>query len=1626
MTRSRTLRKILKILMVLFIVIIGIMVLLFPLVNLPVSKRLITNKVNRVFENAGLPLKIHAIHTVLPRQLDLEGFSIQGIENDSVVYVGEISAGFHPKELLRSRVLLHDLHISQVIVDLSRMDPDDDLNIAEVFKPPDKIPKKELQNKKTSWEIVVRNAELKGIDFAMNDHPSGIFISQNIGSLSFDRFILSLEDRTIKAQALELIQSEGDFRMEPAIEKSEKSPGAPWSFEMGRAKMQKVNFVYDDRIDSLLIETNLTEGLIRMRRTDIAGKQIDVEKVRLTGTDVNVFSGSPSAVTDTSEKNQKNTSVPEIAWDITGNSIELTDNNVRFYHYPSGSEIPDTSIMGISGLNMDLSGIRLSPASVNASLRNLQFNLNDGFQLENLKAELDSDEKLTRLDLNLETRNSQIGLKAEAGTPVWQILSDPASMDRASIKMNRTEISTEDILSLMKEPGGNAALNFVSGQALVLHGDIGYRDSLLQINQISLSQDKRFEFHLTGTAIQPFYPDRASGEMQFGLEVLDEDWLKEELTALGIEDSFPETGAFSITGTASGPFSSPEWAVDVQSILGKAGITGFIDTRQQRYDLRAYLESTMIGDLFTIPDLGRVKGSGQLSGSGFDADMMDAVFDFNFDTIVYRTYPYAETTVQGNLQKGATEFEVSFKDPSISGNLNGHLSATADTMLEFISTGYLKAALHDLHFYHDTLSVESNLTALFNKTGNKLESELWLTGVQVENSWDQVELDTVYASFRTDTSETDLALASDFVQLTTRLGLPLDSMGTLGPSYLNYFRSMTDTVQDTGSIRVKYLPELSIRGSVVYDDLIPMFIGDSTLIFSNIEIALHNNANNQWIDYQFIGDNLYYKGISTGNLTVHLSDSSGFLDIQADALNNRIIDTPARQITMNSRISDQGGQSAVSMIDRNGTRLFHFDLSSRIEDSMMMISSPSKEMILNGNPWQLVEPDMLAVNLHSGDIYPSLEIRQESSRIGFHSDQENGGTRYEFSLNKLNIESVLPNGIISGNPEGSITGQFYYDREENRTSHLDAEVEIDSIRWSGLEFDRIDVDAGMDDKENGNLELNLTALMDSARVTLLGELADSALQNLQVRIQSLPINTFQPFVKKYLSRMRGLVSGEFMLAQGINKREVKGELNILDAHLKVIPLNAAFRISDDRISFDGRRMILNDFTVLDSLGNNLKLNGYVDVRSEEAINTDLQVSASQLHVMNKEDDGVASLYGNVIIDSRMSMKGPLNNPVIKGNVHLAEGSDIYYRYVEDLSISESEKIITFVDHSPGGGQQRPTAELNIIPFQRKSIETSVDIDPATGIHFNISQMVYNIDLNIRGGGSLGYQMKGNNQNSLVGSYEIRDGTADVKMVGWPSKRFRLTSGGFVRWDGVLNNPDVKLEAINSVRSTYMNPVDGKQREIDFNVVLQLTNRLSELEVLFLLNTPDQYVMSVINTLSPEEQLRQAISVLLFERVDLPGISTTSNYMTEQVNQLVASQLNQLTRASIKGVDISLGIDSYTQATEGGGEEMTTSLSYEVRKEFMDERANIEVSGRLNDLYSQPGASDFTLNNISFEYRLDSSGTKFIKVYNQHEYEDVFEGEVISTGIGITFRKRYSKVGDIWRRDPEHKKNKIGQ
>jgi hypothetical protein len=95
----------------------------------------------------------------------------------------------------------------------------------------------------------------------------------------------------------------------------------------------------------------------------------------------------------------------------------------------------------------------------------------------------------------------------------------------------------------------------------------------------------------------------------------------------------------------------------------------------------------------------------------------------------------------------------------------------------------------------------------------------------------------------------------------------------------------------------------------------------------------------------------------------------------------------------------------------------------------------------------------------------------------------------------------------------------------------------------------------------------------------------------------------------------------------------------------------------------------------------------------------------------------------------------------------------------------------------------------------------------------------------------------------------------------------------------------------------------------------------------------------------------------------------------------------------------------------------------VKKEVFNERGSVQVSGRMNDNSKAGAPTNNMLENLIFEYALDTNQTKYLKVYRQQNYEDLLEGEVTKSGVGFIYRKSYNKLGEIWRREKKKKKIK---
>ena len=358
--------------------------------------------------------------------------------------------------------------------------------------------------------------------------------------------------------------------------------------------------------------------------------------------------------------------------------------------------------------------------------------------------------------------------------------------------------------------------------------------------------------------------------------------------------------------------------------------------------------------------------------------------------------------------------------------------------------------------------------------------------------------------------------------------------------------------------------------------------------------------------------------------------------------------------------------------------------------------------------------------------------------------------------------------------------------------------------------------------------------------------------------------------------------------------------------------------------------------------------------------------------------------------------------------------------MENLAISETEKTIKFASLKTDQTGEMSKRESVKNLSNSAHLETSIEINPKSIFNFQINRG-FDIGAQITGGGFLNYAMLPNRTMSLSGRYEIQQGHADLKIVGWPRKNFIISPGSYLRWDSKVDDPELNIETTSKVRGSYINPVDNKTREVDFNVNMKLANRLSQLEIIFDVMSNDQYITSVMNSLSKDERMQQAINLLIFERIELPNMESSSSYVSQQINQFWESQLNQFTKSTIKSVDISFGVNTYKGAAEGGGEKEYTSLSYEVKKQMFHERGSVMVSGRMNDNSVAGEQTNNVIDNFTFEYALDTNRTKYVKIYRQQNYEDLLEGEVIKSGVGFIYRKNYDRLRDIWRKQKKKQK-----
>jgi hypothetical protein len=254
--------------------------------------------------------------------------------------------------------------------------------------------------------------------------------------------------------------------------------------------------------------------------------------------------------------------------------------------------------------------------------------------------------------------------------------------------------------------------------------------------------------------------------------------------------------------------------------------------------------------------------------------------------------------------------------------------------------------------------------------------------------------------------------------------------------------------------------------------------------------------------------------------------------------------------------------------------------------------------------------------------------------------------------------------------------------------------------------------------------------------------------------------------------------------------------------------------------------------------------------------------------------------------------------------------------------------------------------------------------------------------------------------------------------GLASKNFVISPRSYLRWDGEVDNPIVNIQAIYSVKGSYENPASGMSNTIivDYDVMFAFKNRLNNPEIIFDLDTQDQYMKTVLNGMTEEERVKQAINVLLLGYIVTPETKGGgSKIITDHINQFWAQQLNSAADKSLGGVEVSVDIQSITNYSAGNAQDQT-NLSYEVKKDIWNDRATVKVGGYVRTYTSSPqDATSRLIGDFSLEYKLNEKENLYGKLFSENKYEGILEGEIQRTGVGILYRQNYQSMSEVWER-----------
>ena len=612
------------------------------------------------------------------------------------------------------------------------------------------------------------------------------------------------------------------------------------------------------------------------------------------------------------------------------------------------------------------------------------------------------------------------------------------------------------------------------------------------------------------------------------------------------------------------------------------------------------------------------------------------------------------------------------------------------------------------------------------------------------------------------------------------------------------------------------------------------------------------------------------------------------------------------------------------------------------------------------------------------------------------------------SLNRFNLGELMT--VLPYAPR--LTGFLHGDTHLIQTAEnlsVSTDLTVNNMTFEGAPLGQIGLQAVYLPESDGSHFINGTLMQTGVPVaSVSGSYTPSKTDgqlDIAATLDRLPFSLANGFIPNGLARLEGVAIGDVYVGGTTTHPKVNGQINSSGLRILSDAYSLDLRFQNDTILLENSDLRFDNIQVYSTGKNPITINGGINFSDLSRINIDTRLRANNFELINAKKTRDALAYGKVFVDLNAMLRGTTDNLRLMGQLKVLDDTDVTY-VLTDSPLSDDDQLeglVEFVDFS----DTLKVEEYAQVHPQNLNIMMNITIDDAAKVHCLLGTDGKNY-VNLEGGGDLLLSYTPEKDMQLNGRYTVHQGTMKYTMMVIPLKEFTIRNGSYVEFRGPMTNPTLNISATESVTTSITEYEET--RSVLFNVGLAITQTLENMGLEFTIEAPeDMTPQNELSTMTKEQRGRLAVTMLATGMYI--SDSSTSNGLSAHnaLNAFLQSQISNITGKALKSVDLSLGVTQGTSATGTS----TTDYSFRLSKRFWNNRINVIIGGRVSTGTDATNTGKSILDNVTVEYRLDKSATRYVSAFYDKNHESILDGEVTEMGAGLVLRRKTSKLSELF-------------